>query len=100
MTSDFQLLPDYLKPNYKIKRTSLDKNTYDQYLNDMYLLDERSEFTYIWNELTNTYKKVLWTTLWKERRESILEKREAMAEECFAKIEKQMLENEERNKLI
>ncbi len=100
-----QLIPNYMTPEFqqqqkaKLELQQLQAQiNYKNYLRDLYELDERSPFTYIWNDMDKTYTKVLWRTIWEERERIQNEENEKKWEQTLHRIENMMMDKLEREK--
>ena len=102
---DKTYIPHYMKPEFKERQLlkleineKQSKENYQNYLRDLYELDERSPYTYIWNDMTKNYSKVFWRTIWEERERIRLEEDERKWQETQNRFENMMLDKLERDK--
>ncbi len=100
-----QYIPDYMKPSFnghlvqqRLTSECNAKQNYENYLKELYELDERSPYTLVWDDYSKTYSKVTWRSIWEERERKEQEENELRWEQTLQRIENMMLEKLEREK--
>ena len=102
------LIPQYLRSDFKdcidkqkaieLKNQEQNKINYQNYLKELYELDERSPYTLIWNDVEKTYSKVLWKTIWQQREEKEQQEAEERWNRTIQNMEQMLLNKLEREK--
>lgn len=98
-------IPSYITTQFKQKQRlkaqlseKTAKENYDNFVRELFDLDERCSFTYIWNDSNKTYSKVLWKTMWEEREKKVQKESELRWQEIMNRIENRILDKLENEK--